>query len=97
MSESLLTKYPFTIVAAKGIWRCIVSVGVDHIQELDFNNCTVPNVYEYGFLVNWNGIPMNLALCDWKTTFSDPFYTGVPTHSELVEFLYGPTRIPMWP
>ena len=91
--DSVLMRFPFYIRPQKGIWECVIS---GNKGSITFSNCTVPEIYKEHLITSWNGTPMNLALCNWQTTFSDPLYTGIPTHQELIDFLYGPTRIPMW-
>lgn len=91
--EGALLRYPYYIRPQKGVWECVVS---GNKGSFTFSNCTVPEVYQEHVITTWNSIPMNLALCNWQTTFSDPFYTGIPSHIDLINFLFGPSRIPMW-
>jgi hypothetical protein len=91
--SSLLNRFPYTITPTTGGWVFNVTDGLD--SKIVMDNCSVPQTYGPFGIATWNDIAMNLYLCDWKVTFSNPFYVGIPTHQELVEFLYGPTRIPL--
>jgi len=88
--NSLLLRERYKIYPLAGIW-VFESLEVPN-SCIVFSSCTVPSRYYPPHTAEWNGIQINLSLCDWTTSFgiSTPPY---PTLSEFVALLYA-ARIP---
>ncbi len=95
--DQILMQRRFIIRPEPGVWVFDILDG--NGTEITVNNNTVPNTYVRG-ISQWtrkdqDTLNINWYLCDWQVTFSNPLYMGIPTHQQLIEFFFGPTRIPI--
>lgn len=90
-----LLNNPYYIKPEPGIWVFVINSGTPIESSISYSNFTIPEDYAAPGISHWLGRPINWSLCDWQTTFSDPMWTGIPTYIQLINFFFGPTRIPI--
>lgn len=89
-----LSRYPFYMYPKPGVWVCALTGPLEDIKVV-FPNYIAPEKCDRRSISLWYGRLVNWYLCDWKTTFSDPGYTGIPSIEDIISFLFGPDRIPL--
>jgi hypothetical protein len=91
-SKSILTRFPYNITPATGVWIFNIDTGGQY-YSIAVDNCTLPNESEPPFIATWGIYKINWALCDWSVTFglvTPPF----PSFLTILGLLTGPQRIP---